>query len=89
MTCTVQTVLGAAAAAILLLGTAGSPRLEAGVQTTAGVFPASFVGYDGDTGFGLVRARALAGREPMPVGESSQVRVGAEKPGLDCKLPLK
>jgi len=46
------------------------------VQTRAGAFQADFVAYDGDTGFGLVRARVLTGMRPMPFGESSQVEVG-------------
>jgi S1-C subfamily serine protease len=46
------------------------------VQTTAETFQADFVGYDGDTGFGLVRARSLAGLQPMQLGESSRVDVG-------------
>jgi len=46
------------------------------VQTTTGTFLADFVGYDGDTGFGLVRARSLAGLQPMQLGESSRVDVG-------------
>jgi S1-C subfamily serine protease len=46
------------------------------VQTAKGTSPADFVGYDGDTGFGLVRARDTAGLQPMPLGESSHVQVG-------------
>ncbi len=46
------------------------------VQTAAGTFAADFVGYDGDTGFGLVRARDVRGLQPMPLGESSGVEVG-------------
>jgi len=46
------------------------------VQTATGTFQADFVGYDGDTGFGLVRARALAGVQPMQLGESSRLEVG-------------
>ena len=46
------------------------------VQTATGTFPADFVGYDGDTGFGLVRTRSLAGLKPMQLGESSRVEVG-------------
>ena len=46
------------------------------VQTATGTFQADFVGYDGDTGFGLVRARSLAGLQPMQLGESSRVEVG-------------
>ncbi|MGO9309435.1 MAG: S1C family serine protease [Spirochaetia bacterium] len=49
-------------------------RIE--VQAATGTFPADFVGYDADTGFGLVQARALAGQAPMPLGESSRVEVG-------------
>lgn len=47
------------------------------VQTPAGAFQADFVGYDGDTGFGMVRARILQGMTPMPLGESSQIEIGA------------
>jgi len=46
------------------------------VQSSTGTFQADFVGYDGDTGFGLVRARSMAGIPPMPLGESSRVEVG-------------
>ena len=46
------------------------------VQSATGTFPADFVGYDGDTGFGLIRAPALAGQKPLQLGESSQVEVG-------------
>jgi len=46
------------------------------VQTATGTFPADFVGYDGDTGFGLVRTRSPAGVQPMQLGESSRVEVG-------------
>jgi len=46
------------------------------VETTEGTFPAEFVGYDGDTGFGLVRAPALRGAHPMPLGESAGIDVG-------------
>jgi S1-C subfamily serine protease len=46
------------------------------VQTEAGTFPADFVGYDGDTGFGLVRAGSAGGLKPMPLGESSPLESG-------------
>jgi S1-C subfamily serine protease len=46
------------------------------VQTSAGTVEADFVGYDGDTGFGLVRAHSLDVVRPMPLGDSSQVEVG-------------
>jgi len=46
------------------------------VQTATGTFQADFVGYDGDTGFGLVRTRSVAGLQPMQLGESSRVEVG-------------
>jgi S1-C subfamily serine protease len=46
------------------------------VQTTTETFQADFVGYDADTGFGLIRARSLAGLKPMQLGESSRVDVG-------------
>src|SRR5271157_6009363 len=46
------------------------------VEAATGTFPADFVGYDGDTGFGLVQARSLAGSAPMRLGESSRVEVG-------------
>ena len=49
-------------------------RIE--VQTAAGVQRADFVAYDGDTGFGLVRARELSGLQPMPLGDSAKVVVG-------------
>ena len=53
-----------------------SDRIE--VEGANGVLPADFVGYDGDSGFGLVRARGLVGARPMALGESSQVQVGDE-----------
>jgi S1-C subfamily serine protease len=46
------------------------------VHAATGTFHADLVGYDGDTGFGLVQARALTGLHPMPLGESSRVEVG-------------
>ena len=46
------------------------------VQTSTGTVEADFVAYDGDTGFGLVRARSLTDVRPMPLGESSRVEVG-------------
>jgi len=46
------------------------------VQTASGTVPADFVGYDGDTGFGLVRARSPAGLKPMLLGESSSLSTG-------------
>jgi len=46
------------------------------VQTASGTIPADFVGYDGDTGFGLVRARSPAGLRPMLLGESSPLSTG-------------
>ena len=39
---------------------------------------ADFVAYDGDTGFGLVRARELSGQQPMPLGDSAKVEVGTD-----------
>ncbi len=50
-------------------------RIE--VQTANGVQRADFVAYDGDTGFGLVRAREPAGLQPMPLGDSAKVEVGS------------
>jgi S1-C subfamily serine protease len=49
-------------------------RIE--VETAGGVLQGDFVGYDGDTGFGLVRARELAELEPMALGDSSKIEVG-------------
>jgi len=49
-------------------------RIE--VQTAEGSFPADFVGYDGDTGFGLVRIRPPAKLHPMQLGESSPIAAG-------------
>jgi S1-C subfamily serine protease len=49
-------------------------RIE--VQADGRVLQADFVGYDGDTGFGLVRARGLSGLEPMPLGDSARIEVG-------------
>jgi serine protease Do len=46
------------------------------VQTATGTYPASFVGYDGDTGFGLVRAESARGLKAMPLGESSSLKTG-------------
>ncbi|HET6487754.1 MAG TPA: S1C family serine protease [Spirochaetia bacterium] len=46
------------------------------VQTASGTVAADFVGYDGDTGFGLVRARSASGLKPMPLGESSALEEG-------------
>lgn len=46
------------------------------IQTAAGHYPADFVGYDGDTGFGLIRARQPAKLQPMELGESSGIAVG-------------
>jgi S1-C subfamily serine protease len=46
------------------------------VQSKAGIFPADFVAYDADTGFGLVRSGILQGMTPMPLGESARVDVG-------------
>jgi S1-C subfamily serine protease len=46
------------------------------VEAATGTFQADFVGYDGDTGFGLLRSRSLAGLQPMQLGESSRVVVG-------------
>jgi serine protease Do len=46
------------------------------VQTATGTYPARFVGYDGDTGFGLVRAETARGLKPMPLGESSSLQTG-------------
>jgi S1-C subfamily serine protease len=46
------------------------------VQTAAGNFPADFVGYDGDTGFGLVKIRSPEKLQPMLFGESSLIEVG-------------
>lgn len=37
---------------------------------------ADFVGYDHDTGFGIVRARQLVGVEPMKFGNSADIEVG-------------
>jgi S1-C subfamily serine protease len=49
-------------------------RIE--VQVEGRVLPADFVGYDGDTGFGLLRARGLSGVAPLPLGVSSEIKVG-------------
>lgn len=38
--------------------------------------PAEVVAYDHETGFGLVRAGAPLGVEPVPLGRSAEVRVG-------------
>lgn len=46
------------------------------VQTASGTFPAEFVGYDGDTGFGLVRASSAGNLKAMPLGESSALQEG-------------
>ena len=46
------------------------------VQTATGTYRASFVGYDADTGFGLVRADSARGLKPIPLGESSALQVG-------------
>lgn len=46
------------------------------IQTESGTFPADFVGYDGDTGFGLVRAGSVGGLKPLPLGESSPLETG-------------
>jgi len=46
------------------------------VQTPSGAFPADLVGYDGDSGFGLIRVRSLIRARPIQLGESSRVDVG-------------
>ena len=51
-------------------------RIE--VESAGGVLRADFVGYDADSGFGLVRARGFLGTKPMPLGDSSLVQVGDE-----------
>jgi S1-C subfamily serine protease len=38
--------------------------------------PAEVVGYDHDTGFGLVRARSPLAARPVPLGRSADVRIG-------------
>jgi len=48
------------------------------VESTQGSLPAEFVAYDANTGFGLLRARGLAGSRPIPLGDSSAVKVGDE-----------
>jgi S1-C subfamily serine protease len=48
------------------------------IQTTAGEFHADYVGYDSDTGFGLIRAPSTAKLQPIQLGESSSVKVGDE-----------
>ncbi len=46
------------------------------VETADGTFPAEVVAYDGDTGFGLVRAPSMTGAQPVELGDSSAVGVG-------------
>jgi S1-C subfamily serine protease len=46
------------------------------VECLQGNLPAEFVAYDANTGFGLLRARGLAGSRPIPLGDSSAVEVG-------------
>jgi S1-C subfamily serine protease len=45
------------------------------VTATGRTVPASFVGYDHDSGFGLVRADAPLGLAPLRFGDSSAVNV--------------
>ena len=49
-------------------------RIE--VQSENGTFPADFVGYDGDSGFGLIRARSSRAWQLMALGDSSPLEVG-------------
>jgi S1-C subfamily serine protease len=46
------------------------------VEGPQGSLPAEFVAYDANTGFGLLRARGLAGSRPVPHGDSSAAEVG-------------
>lgn len=61
-----------------LILTIGYLTLEAGsilvVAPDGRVFPATVVGYDHATGFGLLRSAAGVARRPLSVGESSAVR---------------
>jgi S1-C subfamily serine protease len=54
------------------------------------------VAYDADTGFGLLRARGLAGLKPLPLGDSSAMEVGDSlhvggfgRPALPAQLILR
>jgi S1-C subfamily serine protease len=48
------------------------------VEGPQGRLPASYVAYDANTGFGLLRAPGLAGSRPIPLGDSSAVEVGED-----------
>jgi serine protease Do len=56
--------------------------------------PASFVAYDHDSGFGLVRAIVPVAVKPMALGSSAALKAGdpliaASRGGIDAALPVK
>ena len=56
--------------------------------------PASFVAYDHDSGFGLVRATVPVAVKPMALGSSGALKAGdpliaASQGGIDAALPVK
>ncbi len=66
------------------------------VQGPQGSLPAEFVAYDANTGFGLLRARGLAGSRPVPLGDSSAAEagdtlhvVGFGRPAMEARLILR
>ena len=40
--------------------------------------PATVIGYDGDTGFGIVQALTPLQAEPVALGDSTQLKVGSQ-----------
>ncbi len=62
---------------ILTIGYLILEAVSAEVVTPGGeTVPAAVIGYDYDTGFGLLRARRLAGVAPLRLGRSSELAVG-------------
>lgn len=66
------------------------------VEGPQGSLPAEFVAYDANTGFGLLRARGLAGSRPVTFGDSSAVEVGDTvhvlgfgRPAMEARLILR